>query len=323
MMFPYNYYLAAFFGALGTTLLALPLWRQLCLRTGHVDAPGHRKIHSEPIPLAGGLAVLTGMLVPTIIAVILIKSGFFGADDAPLVYGLKRRSVELTAICFGAIGVVVLGWFDDKHELRPLPKFVGQFVIAGIVAAAGIRVTLFVHSQLFSYTITILWIVTVVNAMNFMDNMDGLCAGLGVIGAFWFAVLAAAAGQYLVALIALLICGALVGFLPYNFPRARAFLGDAGSHLVGYLLAVLGILPHFYTARRPHILAVFTPLLVLAIPLGDLVWVVILRWRAGKPFYLGDTNHLSHRLVRWGLDRTQAVLLIWLLAAAIGAVALL
>lgn len=323
MIFPYNYYLAAFCGALGTTLLAVPLWRRWCLLTGHVDDPGHRKIHSEPVPLAGGLAVLTGMLVPTIMAVILIKLGFFGTGDAPLVYGLKRRSLELAAICFGAVGMVVLGWFDDKHELRPLAKFVGQFVIAGIVAVAGIRVTLFVHSQLFSYAITILWILTVINALNFMDNMNGLCAGLGVIGSFWFAVLAAAAGQYLVALIALLICGALVGFLPYNFPNARAFLGDAGSHLVGYLLAVLAILPHFYTLQSPRVLAVFTPLLVLAIPLSDLVWVIVLRWRTGKPFYLGDTNHLSHRLVRCGLNRTQAVLLIWLLAAAIGAIALL
>jgi len=107
----------------------------------------------------------------------------------------------------------------------------------------------------------------------------------------------------------------------HNFPRARAFLGDAGSHLVGYLLAVLAILPHFYTAQRPRHLAVLIPLLVLAVPLLDLVWVVVLRWRRGQPFYQGDTNHLSHRLVRTGLSRTQTVLLIWLLAGLLGAVA--
>ena len=124
--------------------------------------------------------------------------------------------------------------------------------------------------------------------------------------------------QYLVALIAFLIFGALLGFLPFNFPRARAFLGDAGSHLIGYLLAVLAILPHFYTARHPRRWAVLIPLLVLAVPLIDMVWIVMYRWFIGQPFYQADTNHLSHHLVRAGLNPTRAVLLIWLAAALIG-----
>jgi UDP-GlcNAc:undecaprenyl-phosphate GlcNAc-1-phosphate transferase len=215
----------------------------------------------------------------------------------------------------------VLGVLDDKHELKPLPKFIGQLLIAVLVAIACKRITLFIPDVAFSYAVTVLWVLTVVNAFNFMDNMNGLCAGLGVIGAWQFAVIAAADGQYLVALIAFLTCGALAGFLPYNFPNARAFLGDAGSHLVGYLLAVLAILPHFYTKQNPRPLAVLTPLLVLAVPLADLAWVVIQRTLAGKPFYIGDTNHLSHRLVRTGLSRPRAVLLIWFLAAAIGSIA--
>jgi UDP-GlcNAc:undecaprenyl-phosphate GlcNAc-1-phosphate transferase len=132
-------------------------------------------------------------------------------------------------------------------------------------------------------------------------------------------LIAAGQGQYLVATMAFLAAGALLGFLPFNFPRASAFLGDAGSHLTGYLLAVLAILPHFYTAKHPRPLAVLTPLLVLAVPLADLAWVVLLRWRGGQPFYVGDTNHLSHRLVRRGLSPARAVVLIWLLAAGMGA----
>jgi UDP-GlcNAc:undecaprenyl-phosphate GlcNAc-1-phosphate transferase len=151
-----------------------------------------------------------------------------------------------------------------------------------------------------------------------MDNMNGLCAGLGVIGSWWFALVAALDGQYLVGLIAFLTLGALLGFLPFNFPRAQAFLGDAGSHLVGYLLAVLAILPHFYTRGHPRRFAVLIPLLVLAVPLADLAWVVLLRQRRGQPFYVGDTNHLSHRLVRKGLTRTQAVIVIWIIAATLG-----
>ena len=114
---------------------------------------------------------------------------------------------------------------------------------------------------------------------------------------------------------------ALVGFLPWNFPDARAFLGDAGSHLVGYLLAVMAILPHFYTRREPHRFAVLAPLLVLAIPLIDLAQVSFFRTLNGKPFWIGDTNHLSHRLVRAGMNRTRAVLILWLLAAILGALA--
>ena len=219
--------------------------------------------------------------------------------------------------------MVVLGLLDDKHELKPAMKFAGQFLIALLVAAAGVRITLFVPSPIFHYAITIIWLLTVINAFNFMDNMNGLCAGLGAIGAGLFAIMAAMHGQYLVGLIAFLTCGALLGFLPHNFPNARAFLGDSGSHLVGYLLAVLAILPHFYHEDQPRRLAVLTPLLVLAVPLADLAWVVILRTRLGKPFYIGDTNHLSHRLVRSGLNCSSAVMLIWLLAAAIGALVLL
>ena len=286
---------------------------------------------------------MTGLLVPTLLACLVLawqKGGASAAqttlDSSPapqatghaglldpyasflLQYGLGRRALELAAIFLGACGVLLLGVLDDKHELRPRNKFIGQFIVAALVAASGARVTLFVPSIVFSYVITILWILTVVNAFNFVDNMNGLCAGLGAIGAWYFALIAAADGEYLVALIAFLAFGALLGFLPYNFPRARAFLGDAGSHLVGYLLAVLAILPHFYSARHPRKWAVLIPLLVLAIPLADLVWVVLLRWRIGQPFYIGDTNHLSHRLVRRGLTRTQAVLAIWIAAAALG-----
>lgn len=284
------------------------------------------------MPLAGGLTVMTALAAPTLLAVLLLwlwpglaeKIPPLNASTTPLLtHGVHRRSLELGAILLGAVGMLLVGLWDDKHESWPAVKFFWQLAVAAIVAASGARITLFVPSIVFSYAVTILWILTVINAFNFMDNMNGLCGGLGAIGAFYFGLSAATAAvpQYLVALIAFLICGALAGFLPHNFPRAKSFLGDSGSHLVGYLLAVLAILPHFYTPRNPHAVAVLTPLLILALPLGDLVWVVVLRTKMGKPFYVGDNNHLSHRLVRLGLSRTQAVLVIWLLAAAFGALA--
>ncbi len=322
MSFPFNFFLAAFLGAFATALLALPLWRQWCLRTDLVDAPGHRKIHRAPVPLAGGFAVLTGILLPLGVGALLLKLGLVKISSASaILHGLDRRAIELTVLALGAVAITLLGYWDDKHELKALPKFLGQLVVAFAVAAVCQRITLFVPSELFSYAVTVLWLLTVINAFNFMDNMNGLCAGLGAIGAFLFALLAAASGQYLVAITGWLMCGALVGFLPWNFPRARAFLGDAGSHLVGYLLAVMAILPHFYTRQNPRPLAVLAPLLVLAIPLLDLAQVTVFRTLHKQPFWRGDTNHLSHRLTRLGLKRPQAVLLLWLLAAGLGSLA--
>ncbi len=322
MSFPFNFFIAAFLGAFATSLLALPLWRKWCWRTNLVDDPGHRKIHDAPVPLAGGFAVLTGILLPLGAGAFLLKFGVVKlATAAAIVHGLDRRALELAVLALGAVAITLLGWFDDQHELKPLPKFIGQLLIAVAVAAVCKRITLFVPSQLFSYAMTIVWLLTVINAFNFTDNMNGLCAGLGAIGAFQFGWLAAAKGEYLVALTGFLMCGALAGFLPWNFPRARAFLGDAGSHLIGYLLAVMAILPHFYTRQEPHRLAVLAPLLVLALPLLDLAQVCWFRTLNRKGFWIGDTNHLSHRLERAGLSRTTAVLVLWLVATLIGALA--
>jgi UDP-GlcNAc:undecaprenyl-phosphate GlcNAc-1-phosphate transferase len=320
--FPFNFFAAAFAGAFLTTLLALPPWRKWCRRTNLVDDPGHRKIHSAPVPLAGGLAVLTGILLPLLAGALVLKLKIINVPNVfAIAHGLDRRALELAVIAFGAIAITLLGWLDDKHELKALPKFIGQILIAIAVAAACKRITLFVHSEVFSYAITVLWLLTVINAFNFMDNMNGLCAGIGAIAAFLFGVIAAANGQYLVAITGFLMCGALVGFLPWNFPHARSFLGDAGSHLVGYLLAVMAILPHFYTKQNPRPLAVLSPLLILAIPLIDLAQVSLFRALNKKPFWIGDTNHFSHRLTRAGLSRTRAVLLLWFLAALIGSLA--
>ena len=334
MTFPFNLYSLALLSSTVVALASLPLWRRWCIRTGLVDDPGHRKIHDSPVPLAGGLTLFTALLVPLLAGVSFVFWNSLSFGDTPstenaftplgvtstflIKYGFARRAMELAGIILGAGGILLVGLLDDKYELRAAAKFGGQLAVALLVAACGVRITLFVPSIIASYLLTVLWILTVINAFNFMDNMNGLCAGLGAIGAFYFGVAAAVEGQYLVTLIAILTLGALLGFLPYNFPNARSFLGDSGSHLAGYLLAILGILPHFHTPENPRPLAVLMPLFILGVPLADLVWVVILRWRLGRPFYRGDTNHLSHRLVRLGLSRTRAVLVIWLAAAALG-----
>ncbi len=324
MNFPFNVYFGAFFVALLSSAASFPFWKRWCERTGHVDDPGHRKIHAAPIPLAGGLTVMTGFFAPILIgAVVLTFTNVGAATGSPFQYGLTARSVQLLAILAGAFGMVLLGWLDDRHELRPILKFAGQTLIALLVAWSGVRVTLFIPSEIAAYLLTVLWILTITNALNFLDNMNGLCTGLGFIAAWACAWAAAIQGQYLVATLAFLICGALLGFLPFNFPRAQAFLGDAGSHLVGFLVAILAILPNFYSSQTPHPLAVLSPLIILGVPLYDLVTVVFIRWRKGQPFYVGDTNHISHRLVRRNYSRSHAVLLLLMIHAALSAIAVL
>jgi UDP-GlcNAc:undecaprenyl-phosphate GlcNAc-1-phosphate transferase len=325
MTFPFNVYSVAFFAALISSAISFSFWRKWCLRTGHVDDPGHRKIHSAATPLAGGLTVMTGFFLPVILGaagILFWKSGEAQALARELFqYGLSRRGTQLIAVLVGAFGMVALGWWDDKHELKPLPKFTGQVLIALLVAWSGIRITIFIPSELVAYVLTVLWILALTNALNFLDNMNGLCTGLGFIAAWSCAWAAAIQGQYLVATLAFLICGALLGFLPFNFPNAKAFLGDAGSHLVGFLVAVIAILPNFYSEETPHRLAVLSPLIILAVPIYDLVGVVLIRWRKGQPFYVGDTNHISHRLTRRGFSRRQAVLILLLVHALLSAVA--
>lgn len=327
MSFPFNIYAAAFFAALFFSAASFPAWKWWCERTGHVDDPGHRKIHSTPTPLAGGLTVMTGFFLPLALGIATVF--FWGGGGLDLTvrelleYGLSRRAWQIAAILGGAFGMVILGWLDDRYELKPLPKFIGQVFFAGLVAWSGIRITLFIPSEAVNYAVTIVWILAITNALNFLDNMNGLCSGLGMVAAWSCAWTAAIQGQYLVALLGFLICGALLGFLPFNFPRAKAFLGDAGSHLVGFLIAILSILPNFYSRETPHPLAVVSPLLILGVPIFDLLSVMVIRMKAGQPVWVGDTNHISHRLVRRGFSRSHAVLLLLCAGALLGALAVL
>lgn len=324
MRFPELAYFSFFAGGAVATAAVMPLWRKICRSYGLVDEPGSRKIHTDLIPLAGGPAIFSGLVLALGIAGLLIATRVLDATTVERVeYGFTHRAGQLAVILCGGLAMLSLGLMDDRYELSPGIKFFGQVLIAFLVAASGIRITLFVPSVVFSYATTILWIVTLVNAFNFVDNMNGLCGGLAAIAAVLFGLSSALRGEYLVAGLSFLCAGSFCGFLPYNFPRATAFLGDSGSHFAGFIVAVLAVLPHYYSEKYPHRAAVLSPLLILAVPLVDLVSVVVLRWRAGEPFYVGDNNHLSHRLVRRGFSPVQAVIYIWVSALLIGAISFL
>jgi UDP-GlcNAc:undecaprenyl-phosphate GlcNAc-1-phosphate transferase len=317
-----NVYLAVFDVAFVLALLLIPLCRRWSFRWGMLDDPGHRKIPSDPIPLLGGRGVFLAFSVTLWLgfAGLLWLGPTWGLEE--FVAGAKKVFWRLLTIWSGGLLIVALGLKDDREDLHAGVKLAGQIVVAFFVAWSGLRIQLFFESAILSYLVTILWIVTVVNALNFFDNMDGLCGGVGFICGAFFGLIAAINGQFFVCVLACAFCGALLGFLPYNWHPARIFLGDAGSHFVGYILSLLTILATFYAGNRPTVLPLIIPLIVLSVPLYDMVAVSVIRASRGQPVYRGDVNHISHRLVRAGLPKPVAVSVIYLITFALGLSAL-
>ncbi|MBM3821658.1 MAG: undecaprenyl/decaprenyl-phosphate alpha-N-acetylglucosaminyl 1-phosphate transferase [Verrucomicrobia bacterium] len=317
LSFPFHVYLAAFVSAALCAGVGMPLWRRWCRSRGLMDDPGHRKIHQEPVPLAGGWSILCAVSLPLMVGGFLIVwPGWWAGELGPLAYGMDRRLGAIAGLLAGALGMVWLGCQDDLRELGPGPKFAGQCACALIAAVSGFVLPLSREWGWLNGVATVFWVLAVTNAMNFMDNMNGLCGGISAIATFAFGVWFAQHGQYLVASLAFLFCGAIAGFLPWNFPQGRVFLGDTGSHLLGYLLSVLPLAGQGAAEENESVRPFPTALWLLAVPLVDMVWVVVWRTWHGRRFWVGDTNHLSHQLVRVGLSKSRAVLCLWLAAAA-------
>lgn len=311
-----------------------PLCKVLSFKFGFVDEPDRaRKIHAEAKGLLGGVAVFVafaGVLLAHYFAARMVgqdfKSPFFSPEVwAQFWVGLSGAADKLIAVMVGAGAMLVLGMVDDKIEMRAWSKFLCQIAIAVFVVVAGIRLSLFIPSALVGGAITVLWILVVTNAMNFLDNMDGLCGGIGAICCLLFAFISGVQGQWFVTVFAAAFAGALIGFLFFNFHPAKIFLGDAGSHVVGFMLAVIPILTTFYAKpdgkgqiASQTFLPVLIPLLVLSVPLFDLAAVCWIRMRRGTPVYQGDVNHISHRFVRLGLPKPWAVVCIYLITFALG-----
>ena len=321
-------YAAAFAASFLISLPVVPLCRILARHTGIMDVPkseGH-KLHGKATPLLGGVAILIAWLVPVLagILALLVAPGRFPEEIAG---GFRNISGELAMICVCAVAAVVLGVIDDKHAMRASFKFAGQFLIAfAMVFFGGLHITLFIDSPFLTVPISVFWIVFIMNAMNFFDNMDGLSVGTAAIAFLFFTAAAWCGGQFFVAALSACSAGACCGFWLFNKAPASIFMGDAGSHLVGFLLAVVSARVTYY---NPEIASakysVLIPLFILAVPIFDAFAVVFIRLRNHKPFYIGDHNHISHRFVRMGLSRPQAVRIIHLLSivAGLGAIPLL
>ncbi len=314
--------------------------KRFARRLGLMDAPGERKVHAVSTPRNGGIGIFWGFSVPLLLGMLAIglvqehRTELFGyklSVDQRLIAGAKAHLPLLGILLVAAFLIHLLGLLDDRKPMRPWPKLLAQIAIAAGLVLIGealdplkggafrILTSLgFVPSALLS----IIWIVALTNAFNFLDHMDGLSAGVAFICAACFLVAAVFNQQYFVIALLLLFMGAVLGFLFFNFPPASIFMGDGGSMLLGFLLSVLTIRTTYYDPTQPlshaHWYSVLMPLFVMAVPLYDLLIVSVLRLKRGRSPMQGDTNHFSHRLTRHGFSRRGAVFLIYGVTLATG-----
>ncbi|MCY2925728.1 MAG: MraY family glycosyltransferase [Planctomycetota bacterium] len=305
--------------------LATPVTRTLAYRLGMMDMPGRHKGHKTPVPLLGGCAIYAAVALPSVLAAAV--AAYWGAYPneawpgwlAIHVPGAARKAPLAVGILAAAGLLHALGLRDDRRALGPVVKLIGQVLAAAfVVFVCNVRILTALEMPLASDALTILWLVTITNAFNFLDNMDGLSAGVALICCAALLGAAAAMGQIFVAVWICLLGGALAGFLPYNFHPARTYMGDAGSMVVGFLLGVLSCLTTYTPSGSGHDWRVgaFVPVVLMSLPLYDMASVIILRLRERRNPMVGDRRHFSHRLLQRGMSVRTAVLTIYLCTAA-------
>lgn len=294
----YTKILLAFLAALVTVLVVTPLVIKFAVKVGAVDKPNARKVHSKAMPRIGGLAIFIGVIV-----------GYF-------VGGLQYENV--TAITLGAIIVVLIGIIDDFKELSAKVKLLGQLVAASLIVASGLTIDFIsieflgsVNLGFWSYPLTIFWIVAMMNAINLIDGLDGLSAGVSAIAIGTIAVLAALNGNLLILTISAILLGSIIGFLFYNFNPAKIFMGDSGSLFLGYSIAILSLLGLY---KSVTLFSFIVPIILLGVPVFDTTFAIIRRLVNKQPVMAPDKSHLHHRLLSLGLSHRKTVLAIYGLA---------
>lgn len=302
--------LLSFVCAFLLAFLSTPFVKKLAKKIGAIDIPkDKRRMHTDSVPLIGGLAIFLGFLVSTVI--------------------FTEIDIKIIAILSGALIMVVLGVFDDKYALGAKFKLMIQIIAAAIPVIAGVRIERIILPFLKSggiefgwlaYPITILWIVALTNAVNLIDGLDGLAAGVSAIASFSMFLIALMQGNYLIAVMCAALVGACCGFLPYNFSPASIFMGDTGSTFLGFVMASLSVLGLF---KIHAIISFAVPFIAFGIPIFDTSFAIFRRIKEHRPIMSPDRGHLHHRLVDMGFSHKQAVLIIYAICIVLGAVAVL
>lgn len=309
--------------------------RLLAPRWGLVDQPAARKVHSTPTPLGGGVAIYLGVVVPLLLAY--GAAYLLGVSPQDRVFlpvalrehipGVLYRSGQLWAVIAAGSLLMAMGLLDDRFGLSWRPRLSVQVLLAIALVYSGIRGSLLITAPWVGMVLTVLWMVVLINSLNFLDNMDGLAAGIGLIASLlfaWIMLQLTSEPRWLVGGCLLILAGSISGFLWHNWTPAKIFMGDAGSTFIGLMLATMTVLGTFYEEphKEPHVL--LAPLFILAIPLYDFTTVLVIRLSNGKSPFQPDRNHFSHRLTDLGLSRRNAVLTVHFttLATGLGAILL-
>ena len=312
--------------AFALAALLVPLSVRLARRFGVLDDPGPRKVHARPTPRIGGIAVWAAftsvVLAGYVGAPILARLPWVEtrlAGPLAMLQEAYRVETKLMAMLLGGTLAFGVGLLDDVlgNRFRVGFKFAGQLLAAGVLVLGGIRTDVLFNDAL-NVALTIVWVVGITNAFNLLDNMDGLSAGVAFVACLVLLLNAWLLGEFFISLVLVALMGALLGFLVYNWHPASVFLGDCGSLFIGFTLASLTLLQRYVSHASSTLFPVLMPVLVLALPILDTATVTVIRLREGRPIYVGDSRHLSHRLVSLGMRPPLAVATIYLMALAIG-----
>ena len=309
------YLFCAFVVAFVFSFTSTPLVKKLAFKIGAIDIPkDNRRMHKEPIPRLGGLAIIFGFLV----AILCFNTGF---------------NKQLAATLAGAAIIVVKGIVDDCKNLDAQLKFAIQIFAALVVIFFGdIRINVFTNPNIFSdslywvlpgwlsVAVTVIWIVFITNAVNFIDGLDGLAAGVSAIMSVSLVFISVRLGEYTIGLIGIALMGGCFGFLPFNFNHAKIFMGDTGSTFLGFMLATVSIQGVF---KSYAVISFAVPLLILGLPLFDAMFAMLRRILTGHSPMMADRGHLHHRLIDMGFSQKQTVFILYAISGVLGITAVL
>lgn len=299
----------AFLLSLLVTYSLTPIVKKLAVKVGAMDKPDARKVHQNSIPRLGGLAIYLGFIVALLYQYNMsFNNGVFG-------------------LLIGSTVIVLIGIWDDIAQIPAKVKLVGQILAAAVLVFFDIRIDWIttpsgelVYLNYLSIPLTIFWIVGFTNMVNLIDGLDGLAAGISLIACLTMFFVALQMGQQEVAYLTLALAGAAFGFLQYNFNPAKIFMGDTGSMLLGYVMAAISIIGVMKTATT---VALIVPVVALGVPILDTALAIVRRRLQGKPIFQPDKGHLHHRLLDIGLSQKQAVLLMYVISAVLGCLAII
>lgn len=286
-------------------LVITPIVRRAGISMGAVDFPDHRKFHKEPVPRIGGIAILISIFLSLIVSKLLF---------AEALSALSWTTQRLFYVA-GALFIFAVGLFDDFRKLSAFIKFLAQIMVASLAFYGGIRIEVIfgvkiggIYFGLLSWAITVFWFLLFINAINLIDGLDGLAAGVTFFAVFVMAAIAATKGDYLMVMKFAVLCGVLLGFLYYNFNPASIFLGDSGSYLIGYTVAALSIIGSVKSTAGT---AFLIPLVALGVPVFDTILAPMRRFISGKNIFHADGEHIHHKLLQKGIESRDVVLILY------------